>query len=84
MPEVGALKGVSDSFGTMNNYWETSLEKVTSTIVKGSEVRRPGNQEGTLLGIGYNKCDRCSVTTGGDHRSVLFGQTCIVNFQFVF
>ena len=38
VPEVGALKGFSDSFGALNNYWETSLEKVTSRIVKGSEV----------------------------------------------
>ena len=32
-------------------------------------------QERTILGRSYQICDQCSVTTGGDQRSALFGRT---------
>ena len=49
---------------------------------KGDQFEGEGDQrtelleeERTVRGRGYQNCDQCSVTTGGDHRNALFGRT---------
>ena len=56
MPEFGVLKGFSDTLANLENYWENSLEEVTSRTQSGLKdrdlgIKRERYWEGTTSSV---------------------------------